>query len=161
MVIGSNGNDLFILGGGVDYFAGSQARGYDFDEDIYVITDLLVYAEMEDVGITDILERYYQVNAVTLHQEMQQHLNSLGADKNYFAGILEEVSFSLEGTAIDRLYLDGFDAVSVSSDSFELSSGGLLLTQILTNDTGNTEAYSVLIALHDSTYDYENILYLS
>jgi hypothetical protein len=161
MVVGSNGNDLFILGGGVDYFAGSQARGYDFDEDIYVITDLLVYAEMEDVGITDILERYYQVTAVTLHQEMQQHLNSLGADKNYFAGILEEVSFSLEGTAIDRLYLDGFDAVSVSSDSFELSSGGLLLTQILTNDTGSTEAYSVLIALHDSTYDYENILYLS
>ena len=167
MIIGSEGNDLIILGGGIDYVAGSQVPGFVGDEDIYVVSSLIDYAEMEVVGMTDVLEIYFVGNAQDIAGAIQAHVNALNVDTANMVGIIEDLAFSTveEGyEVIDRIYFDGFSGQLSQTDQYVLDSGETLLTQVFASDTDGeryAEAYSLLLSRSDPSYDYEDAIFVS
>ena len=167
MIIGSEGNDLIVLGGGIDYVAGSQVPGFVGDEDIYVVSSLIDYAEMEVVGMTDVLEIYFVGNAQDIAGAIQAHVNALNVDTANMVGIIEDLAFSTveEGyEVIDRVYFDGFSGQLSQTDQYVLDSGETLLTQVFASDTDGeryAEAYSLLLSRSDPSYDYEDAIFVS
>jgi len=167
MIIGSEGNDLIVLGGGIDYVAGSQVPGFVGDEDIYVVSSLIDYAEMEVVGMTDVLEIYFAGNAQDIAGSILAHVDALNVDTASMVGIIEDLVFSSaeEGhEVIDRIYFDGFIGQSSQTDQYVLDSGETLLTQVFASDTDGeryAEAYSLLLSRSDSNYDYEDAIFVS
>ena len=165
VMIGSKGNDLFVLGGGVDYVAGSQVPVFVHDEDIYVVSSLIDYAEMEVAGMTDLLGVYFSSNAEKMAAEIAAHVNALGVDNAYVVGIIEDLALSPVDSgyeAIDRVYFDGFAALTSGElDQQVLTTGEVLLTQTFTSSAGETEAFSLLLSMSDTTYDYENAIFIS
>uniref|UniRef100_UPI004048955D hypothetical protein n=1 Tax=Mariniflexile sp. TaxID=1979402 RepID=UPI004048955D len=165
VMIGSKGNDLFVLGGGVDYVAGSQVPVFVHDEDIYVVSSLIDYAEMEVAGMTDLLGVYFSSNAEKMANEIAAHVNALGVDNAYVVGIIEDLALSPVDSgyeAIDRVYFDGFAALTSGElDQQLLTTGEVLLTQTFTSSAGETEAFSLLLSMSDTTYDYENAIFIS
>jgi hypothetical protein len=169
MIIGSKGNDLILLGGGIDYVAGSQVPGFVGDEDIYVVSSLIDYAEMETVGMKDVLAIYFAGNAQAMANAIQAHVSSLGVDKAYMVGVIEDLATSAVddvGEAIDRVYFDGFSADRSEADVYRLQSGETLLTQVFSTDTAgdsNSNAYSLLLSRSDFTPQehYEHTIFLS
>jgi Ca2+-binding RTX toxin-like protein len=167
MIIGSKGNDLILLGGGIDYVAGSQIPGFVGDEDIYVVSSLIDYAEMETVGMTDVLSIYFAGNAQAMANAIQARVSSLNVDKAYMVGIIEDLAISAVDDAweaIDRVYFDGFSADRSKPDEFVLYSGETLLTQVFSNETaGESKAYSLLLSRSDFTPQehYEDTIFFS
>jgi hypothetical protein len=169
MIIGSKGNDLILLGEGIDYVAGSQVPGFIGDEDIYVVSSLIDYAEMETVGMKDVLAIYFAGNAQAMANAIQAHVSSLGADKAYMVGIIEDLATSAVDDAweaIDRVYFDGFSADRSEADVYRLESGETLLTQVFSTGTAgnsNDNAYSLLLSRSDFTPQehYDDTIFLS
>ena len=169
IIIGSEGNDLILLGGGIDYVAGSQVPGYAGDEDIYVVSSLIDYTEMEDVGVSDLLETYFVDRGQYLAEAIQAHVKALAADMSYMAGIIEDLALASSDDgweAIDRIYFDGFDSVSSQTDKYLLDSGETLLTAIFTDEANGesvADSYSVLVSSGPLTYQehYEDAVYFS
>jgi hypothetical protein len=169
MIIGSKGNDLILLGGGIDYVAGSQVPGFVGDEDIYVVSSLIDYAEMETVGMTDVLAIYFAGKAQAMANAIQAHVSSLGVDKAYMVGIIEDLAISAVDDAweaIDRIYFDGFSAEPSQADAYLLDSGETLITQVFSTGTAgepNAKAYSLLLSRSDFTLQepYEDTIFFS
>jgi hypothetical protein len=169
MIIGSKGNDLILLGEGIDYVAGSQVPGFVGDEDIYVVSSLIDYAEMETVGMKDVLAIYFAGNAQAMANAIQAHVSSLGADKAYMVGIIEDLATSAVDDAweaIDRVYFDGFNSDRSEADVYRLESGETLLTQVFSTGTAgnsNDNAYSLLLSRSDFTPQehYDDTIFLS
>jgi hypothetical protein len=169
MIIGSKGNDLILLGGGIDYVAGSQVPGFVGDEDIYVVSSLIDYAEMETVGMTDVLAIYFAGKAQAMANAIQAHVSSLGVDKAYMVGIIEDLAISAVDDAweaIDRVYFDGFSAEPSQADAYLLDSGETLITQVFSTGTAgeqNAKAYSLLLSRSDFTLQepYEDTIFFS
>jgi hypothetical protein len=169
MIIGSRGNDLILLGGGIDYVAGSQVPGFVGDEDIYVVSSLIDYAEMETVGMTDVLAIYFAGKAQAMANAIQAHVSSLGVDKAYMVGIIEDLAITAVDDAweaIDRVYFDGFSADRSQADAYFLDSGETLLTQVFSTGTAgesNAKAYSLLLSRSDFTSQehYDDAIFFS
>jgi hypothetical protein len=168
MIIGSKGNDLILLGEGIDYVAGSQIPGFVGDEDIYVVSSLIDYAEMETVGMTDVLAIYFAGNAQAMANEIQARVRDyLRVEEAYMVGIIEDLAISaVDDTweAIDRVYFDGFSAETSQADEFVLYSGETLLTQVFSTGTaGESKAYSLLLSRSDFTPQehYEDTIFFS
>jgi hypothetical protein len=169
MIIGSKGNDLILLGGGIDYVAGSQVPGFVGDEDIYVVSSLIDYAEMETVGMTDVLAIYFAGKAQAMANAIQAHVSSLGVDKAYMVGIIEDLAITAVDDAweaIDRVYFDGFSADRSQADAYFLDSGETLLTQVFSTGTAgesNAKAYSLLLSRSDFTLQehYDDTIFFS
>jgi hypothetical protein len=169
MIIGSKGNDLILRGGGIDYVAGSQVPGFVGDEDIYVVSSLIDYAEMETVGMTDVLAIYFAGKAQAMANAIQAHVSSLGVDKAYMVGIIEDLAITAVDDAweaIDRVYFDGFSADRSQADAYFLDSGETLLTQVFSTGTAgesNAKAYSLLLSRSDFTLQehYDDTIFFS
>lgn len=170
MIIGSKGNDLILLGGGIDYVAGSQVAGFVGDEDIYVVSSLIDYAEMETVGMTDVLAIYFAGNAQTMANEIQARVRDyLRVEEAYMVGIIEDLAISAvddNWEAIDRVYFEGFSADRSQADVYRLESGETLLTQVFSTETPgqpNGKSYSLLLSRSDFTPQehYDDTIFFS
>ena len=167
VIVGSEGNDLIILGGGIDYVAGSQVSEFAGDEDIYVVSRLIEYAEMDVFGMTDLLGIYFDSRASDIADEIRAYVTDLAVDKAYVVGVIEDLTLSSidDGyEAIDQIYFDGFSGDVSTVYQHVLESGEMLLTQIVSNGSEEeryVEAFSILLSVNDSTYEYENAIFFS
>jgi hypothetical protein len=119
--------------------------------------------------MTDVLAIYFAGKAQAMANAIQAHVSSLGVDKAYMVGIIEDLAISAVDDAweaIDRIYFDGFSAEPSQADAYLLDSGETLITQVFSTGTAgepNAKAYSLLLSRSDFTLQepYEDTIFFS